>query len=180
MPPFAPETPPEDLQAHLQSRYFSPLMAYFLRRIHDRVQAQDMTQEVLTRVLEAARRAPIEYPERFVFRIAANLMHDRKREALRAGDPDFISIDDAMATELASELTEDSSPERVVLHQDTLADVIRTVKELGDKTWEIFALFKLENMKQKDIAALYGIGQSTVEKHIMRAMLRLAERYGNG
>ena len=33
-------------------------------------------------------------------------------------------------------------------------------------------------MKQKDIAALYGIAQSTVEKHVMRAMLHLATRCG--
>jgi DNA-directed RNA polymerase specialized sigma24 family protein len=33
-------------------------------------------------------------------------------------------------------------------------------------------------MKQKDIAALYGIGQSTVEKHVMKAVLHLANRYG--
>jgi DNA-directed RNA polymerase specialized sigma subunit len=31
-------------------------------------------------------------------------------------------------------------------------------------------------MQQKDIAALYGIGQSTVEKHVMKAMLHLSER----
>jgi len=33
-------------------------------------------------------------------------------------------------------------------------------------------------MKQKDIAVLYGIGQSTVEKHVMRAVLHLARRCG--
>jgi DNA-directed RNA polymerase specialized sigma24 family protein len=33
-------------------------------------------------------------------------------------------------------------------------------------------------MKQKDIATLYGIGQSTVEKHVMRAVVHLARRCG--
>jgi DNA-directed RNA polymerase specialized sigma24 family protein len=42
----------------------------------------------------------------------------------------------------------------------------------------VFILFRLENMMQKDIAALLGIGQSTVEKHVMRAMIHLAKRVG--
>jgi len=33
-------------------------------------------------------------------------------------------------------------------------------------------------MKQKDIAALYGIGLSTVEKHVIKAVVHLANRYG--
>ncbi|MDE2306564.1 MAG: sigma-70 region 4 domain-containing protein, partial [Gammaproteobacteria bacterium] len=45
-----------------------------------------------------------------------------------------------------------------------------------DRTRDIFVLFRLEHMKQKDIAALYGIAQSTVEKHVMRAVMHLATR----
>ena len=37
-------------------------------------------------------------------------------------------------------------------------------------------LFRLENMKQKDIATAFGIAQSTVEKHVMRAIMHLAAR----
>ena len=70
------------------------------------------------------------------------------------------------------------SPERVLLSEDTLADVLRSLEELGELTRNIFILFRLENMKQKDIAALYGIGQSTVEKHVIKAVLHLANRYG--
>ena len=33
-------------------------------------------------------------------------------------------------------------------------------------------------MKQKGIAAFYGIGLSTVEKHVMAAMIHLAKRFG--
>jgi DNA-directed RNA polymerase specialized sigma24 family protein len=33
-------------------------------------------------------------------------------------------------------------------------------------------------MKQKDIAALYGMGLSTVEKHVMAAVLHLSNRFG--
>ena len=35
-------------------------------------------------------------------------------------------------------------------------------------------------MKQKDIAALYGISASTVEKHVMKAVMHLSLRFGEG
>jgi RNA polymerase sigma factor (sigma-70 family) len=75
-------------------------------------------------------------------------------------------------------LMEDLSPERVLLSEESLNDVLRTLSELGERTRDIFILFRLERMKQKDIAALLGIAQSTVEKHVMRAVMHLAERYG--
>jgi DNA-directed RNA polymerase specialized sigma24 family protein len=45
---------------------------------------------------------------------------------------------------------------------------------LGERVKNVFILFRLEGRKQKDIAALYGISVSTVEKHIMAATLHLA------
>jgi DNA-directed RNA polymerase specialized sigma24 family protein len=34
-------------------------------------------------------------------------------------------------------------------------------------------------MRQKEIAALFGISASTVEKEVMKATLHLARRFGN-
>ena len=76
------------------------------------------------------------------------------------------------------------TPSRPVLfhagtQQGHSPDVLRSLEELGDMTREIFILFRLENMKQKDIAALYGIGQSTVEKHVVKAVVHLSRRHRN-
>jgi RNA polymerase sigma-70 factor (ECF subfamily) len=62
------------------------------------------------------------------------------------------------------------------LGEATLHDVSRALDELSELTRNVFILFRLENMMQKDIAALYGIAPSTVEKHVMRAMIHLAKR----
>jgi len=70
------------------------------------------------------------------------------------------------------------SPERVLLSEDALGEVLQALQELGELTRNIFILFRLESMKQKDIATLYGISQSTVEKHVMKAVLHLATRCG--
>jgi RNA polymerase sigma factor (sigma-70 family) len=160
----------------LNERFRGPLLSFFLRRIKDPSQAEDLTQEVLLRVIRASAGEAIQHAERYVFRVAINLLRDRARRRRRNGGAIFVPIDEALASELESQLVEDRSPERVFLIEDSLADVLRALAELGELTRNIFILFRLENMKQKDIAALLGIAQSTVEKHVMKAMLHLAVR----
>lgn len=164
----------DSLRNELDARFRRPLMLFFLRRLQNTAEAEDMTQEVLLRVIVASRIRPIEKASAFVFRVATNLLRDQRRKVVRAGEPVFLPIDEALASELESQLQEDFSPERVLISKDTLADALSLLDELGERTRDIFILFRIENMKQKDIAALFGIARSTVEKHVMKAVLHLA------
>jgi len=56
---------------------------------------------------------------------------------------------------------------------ENLTGVLRTLDKLGERTRDMFILFRLENMSQGDIAALYGCSRSTVEKHVMKATFHL-------
>jgi RNA polymerase sigma factor (sigma-70 family) len=160
----------------LDARFRAPLMAFFLRRLHDHALAQDLTQETMLRLFVARQITAIDNLESYVFKIAINLLRDHKSVQSRAAPHAFVPIEEAAASELEQQLVEYLSPERVLLSKDALADVLRTLDQLGQRTCEIFVLFRLERMKQKEIAALLGIGQSTVEKHVMKAMLCLASR----
>ena len=169
----------EQLRSELGARFQRPLMTFFLRRIKDRSAAEDLTQDVLLKVVRACEKGQIERADSYVFKVAINLLRDQRRRALRAGPAVFVPIEEDRDGPLDSQLVEAISPERVLLSEDSLADVLRSLAELGELTRNIFILFRLENMKQKDIAALYGIGQSTVEKHVVKAVLHLANRYGS-
>jgi RNA polymerase sigma-70 factor (ECF subfamily) len=152
-------------------------MSFFMRRTRDHSLAQDLTQDTLLRVIASQQLRRVEQPESYVFTVAMNLLRDRRRLQARVDPLAFVPIDHDLSRELEQQLVEDLSPERVLLSKDSLNDVLRTLDELGERTRDIFVLFRLERMKQKDIAALYGIGLSTVEKHVMRATLHLAVRY---
>jgi RNA polymerase sigma factor (sigma-70 family) len=169
----------EQLRNELGVRFQRPLTTFFLRRIKDRSLAEDLTQDVLLRVVRACEKGQIERADSYVFKVAINLLRDRRRRALRVGPAIFVPIEEDRDGQLESQLVEAISPERVLLSEDSLADVLRSLQDLGELTRNIFILFRLENMKQKDIAALYGIGQSTVEKHVVKAVLHLANRYGS-
>jgi RNA polymerase sigma factor (sigma-70 family) len=148
------------LRLDLGARFSAPLKSYFLRMI--RANDTDL----------------IENPESYVFKAAANLLLDHKRRTLRNPTLRARSLDAALEDEFVARLVEDRSPERVLLGEATLLEVSRALDELSELTRNVFILFRLENMLQKDIAALFGIGQSTVEKHVMRAMVHLTKRCG--
>ena len=170
---------PEQLRTELGARFQRPLMSFFLRRIKDRSLAQDLTQDVPLKVIRACERGQIARADSYVFKVAINLLRDHRRRALRAPPSLFVPIEEDRDGQLESQLVEAISPERVLLSEESLADVLRSLEELGELTRNIFILFRLENMKQKDIAALYGIGQSTVEKHVVKAVVHLAKRFGH-
>ncbi len=163
-----------ELRNRLDARFHGPLMSFFARRLRDRCEAEDLTQETLLRVISADSLGRVENPESYVFQIAMNLLRDRYRDVARFGAAARIPIDEAVASELEHQLVADFSPERVLLSEDSLKEALGVLEQLGARTRDIFLLFRLENMKQKDIAAFYGIGQSTVEKHVMRAVAHLA------
>jgi len=169
-----------DLKAQLDARFRAPLMRFFTKRTGDRIEAEDLTQEVFMRLVRTKSLDSVENANAFVFKVASNVLLDRHRRVALLRLHEGLPPDDAAIDELTREFVEEFEPERVLVGRETLADVLRTLDELGERTRSIYVLFRLENMKQKDIAELYGIAPSTVEKHVMKAMVFLAERYGRG
>jgi RNA polymerase sigma-70 factor (ECF subfamily) len=155
-----------------------PLMRFFMRRARDRTEAEDLTQEAFARLLATAERDSVEDPEAFVFQIALNLLRDRGRRAQRRGDAQVALVDPHRVSEVTQEFVEDCTPERVLQGRDDIDCVMKALGELNERTRDIYLLFRLENMKQAQIAELFGIGRSTVEKEVMRATLHLTTRLG--
>lgn len=157
----------------LDTRYRAPLMAYFLRRLGNAPDAEDMTQETFLRLVTSDTFRSAEQADAFVFRVANNLLRDRVRREIRQRRAGKTEYDE----ERIVQVVEDRDPERVIFSRETLTRVLTSLDELEDRTRNIFILFRLEGMKQKEIAELYGIGLSTVEKHVMKAVLHLAKNF---
>ncbi|MEI9851495.1 MAG: sigma-70 family RNA polymerase sigma factor [Sphingomonas sp.] len=162
----------------LYGQFRTPLIRFFLRRVRDQGDAEDLTQEVFSRLLASTRRQEFEDPGAFVFQVATNLLRDRGRKYAVRVSAALINIDPARVSEVTREFVEDRTPERVIQARSDVAEVVQALGELKERTRDIYLLFRLEQMKHREIAALYGISQSTVEKEIMRATLHLALRFG--
>ena len=173
-----PVVEPPDLREMLGVRFRGPLMSFFMRRLNDRAESEDLTQETLLRVLRSHGLQGIQNPESYIFKVAVNLLRDHRKQAGRFDPASCMPVEEAVVSENEPQLVEDLSPERVLISKDSLKEALKALGELDERTRDIFILFRLEHMKQKDIAALYGMAQSTVEKRIMRAVQHLTARQG--
>lgn len=182
MPPAGPptnivsETPSAETAEELVRRFRLPLLSYFGRRTGSAAEAEDLTQDVFERVLKSMKAGSILNAEALVFRIAVNLLRDRSRRARTHGAEEPLPADSI--AEIADALTVDLSPERVVLGEKTLAEVLAALDELGERPRAMFYLYRLENLKIREIAELFGITPSAVEKQVARALLHLTRRLG--
>lgn len=163
--------------AALDARFRRPLMRFFMRRVHDVRDAEDLTQEVFSRALGSGELARVQRPDSFLFTVATNLLRDRHRHAIRRGGGG-VGIPSSVPDR--AEPVEDRGPERVLEGYESLKEALAVLDELSERTRDIFILFRLENMKQKDIAGLYGITQKAVEKHVLKAVTHLARHFGAG
>jgi RNA polymerase sigma factor (sigma-70 family) len=165
------------IKAELHVRFRASLVAYFLRRTGSPQEAEDLTQETFLRLIGSNSFEHAQEPHAFVFRVASNLLRDRARSATRLHRFPVVPIDALANPDHEPRLVEGFDPERVLIGRESLSEVLACLDELGERTKSIFILFRLEGMKQKGIAAIYGISHSTVEKHVMAAVLHLAKRF---
>ena len=162
----------------LDRSFRGPLVAYFLKRVNSRNEAEDLTQEVFLRLMNHPDRNNGQTIEGYVFTIAANLLRDRAKSVAtahhrRAQSLDLLDEKNAFS----ANLVEDRDPERVLVGRQTIRDVLDALAELGERTRDIFILARLENVQHREIAAMYGISVSAVEKAMMKAMAHLGARF---
>jgi RNA polymerase sigma-70 factor (ECF subfamily) len=143
-------------------------MSFFLRRVRDHAEAEDLTQDVFARL--AASEQEIESPDAFVFQVAANLLRDRAR--IQKVRSDYLK----QQAPFDGQDIEPLDPYRIVAGRDLLAVLLAGMDELPERTRDIFTLYRIENLDQSTIAQSYGISRSAVKKHVMRAMAYLMAR----
>ena len=124
MPTREKDTATSDLRARLDARFHGPLMSFFSRRLRDRTDVEDLTQETLLRVINAQADRHIEHAESYVFQIAANLLRDHQRLSHRFDSEARVPIEEAVAGELERQLVEDLTPEKVLLNNDSLKEAL--------------------------------------------------------
>jgi RNA polymerase sigma-70 factor (ECF subfamily) len=94
---------------------------------------------------------------------------------MRRSGAGALSFDDVEP----GEPIEDRGPERVLEGYESLQEALAVLNQLPERTRDIFILFQLENMKQKDLASLFGTTQKAVEKQVLKAVTHLARHFGS-
>lgn len=161
----SPAPAPELTGEAINRRWRPALMAFFLRRVRNHGEAEDLTQDVFVRILqnETARQAPDVY----IFQIAQNLLTDRARRArVRQSHRESLGASDLGQADMLD-------PARVALGRAELACFAAALEKLPVRSRTMFTLYRIDNMSQDAIGEAFGISKSAVKKQIALAMAQL-------
>lgn len=172
----------QDVSA-LHRAYHRRLLKFFFVRVGDFNEAEDLTQEIFVQMARRVSDEPIQDTDHFIFRSASNLLRDRARRSAARHRGAHVSLsaapDEPVDSKIPAALVEDRGPERVLIARERLKEVLRRLDELGERTRTIFILFRVEGMKQREIALRLGVSVPTVEKHVIRAMAHLSRCFAD-
>lgn len=151
------------------AQYRAPLLRFFQRRVEPREDADDLVQDVFSR-LAGQDLATIANIQGYIFQVAANVLRDRARRAsvrsiMVPGADDFDIEDEA-----------GFSPERILQSREALQVMISAIYELPETVRIVFSHYHFDGVSQVEIARRMGLSLSTVEKHMAKANSHLLYR----
>jgi RNA polymerase sigma-70 factor (ECF subfamily) len=130
-------------------------------------EAEDLVQDLYLK-LEGLAVGPIAEPRAYLYRMADNLLLDRRRAAIRRARREEL-WSQAGPGSRASPGDAATAADDALIAQQQLHIVESALASLSERTVEIFRRFRIEGERQKQIAADLGISVSAVEKHLQRA-----------
>ncbi|WP_235535210.1 RNA polymerase sigma factor [Sphingomonas sp. Leaf339] len=150
------------------TQHLGAIRRFFLKRAPV-ADVDDLVQDVAMRMHTRRADDPIANVEGYLFQTAHSVLADRgRRDSTRCR-----SSHDSL--EEFHHPVEDRSPERVLEGKEQWSMLLAAMEDLPARTREAFVLHRFEEMQYAAIAGHMGISVSAVEKHIMRAIRRLAD-----
>lgn len=145
--------------------------ALLVRFVRARLRADDAVDDILQELwvkVHSLEPGPIAEPLAYLYRMAENLVLDKKRAEARriARDHDWS---ERRANGASLETDPAPNPERIAVARDFLERVNARLGQLPERTVEIFHAVRVEKRPQKELASELGISVSAIEKHLQRA-----------
>jgi len=154
----------------LNAAFRVPLTRYFVRRVRNDADAEDMVQEVFERLIKRGDIGSVEFLTGYVFETASSVFTDRFRRRTARQADEHDEFDENVHGDVQI------STERIAMGRERLANATTALLELPERTRVIFVLRRLEGMSYVDIEERLGISVSAIEKHMQRAVAHLAKR----
>jgi RNA polymerase sigma factor (sigma-70 family) len=142
------------------------LLRFLLARRVAAEEAEDILQDLFVK-LGSHPAGPVAEPRAYLYRMAENLLLDRRRAAGRR-----TGREEAWATaQLGATREADDRPsaEQVLIARERLSLVSDALAALPERTRLVFRRFRIDGVPQREIAAELGISLSAIEKHLQKA-----------
>lgn len=138
--------------------------------------AQDVLHDSLLRFAFSKHGAQADEPHAYLRTVVKNLLADNFQLSSKfVAIPDHENIDDDH--EIKQHLADCSdanwalSPEKILDIQQRLQAIQHIINCLPPKCREVFWLFRIEGLRQAEIAAQLNISLNMVERHVIRALV---------
>lgn len=147
----------------LYAEHHDWLLGWLNRRVNNRADAADLTQDTFCRVLTSPSATPIAEPRAYLLTLARRLTID----LWRARDVEARYLD-ALAHELEPVA---ASPELLMMLRQAVQEIDALLDGLPVPVKHAFLLNRLDGMTHPAIAQALGLSLATVERHVKRAFL---------
>ena len=157
----------------------SRLRSFIRRRVADPRDAEDILQDVFSRLVEANRLLmPIDHVTGWLFRVARNRITDlfRRKQPETLSEAAAADEDDALLTLEDWLPSPDAGPEALYARELLIDELELAIDELPEEQREVFVAHELEGRSFKEIAADTGVNMNTLLSRKRYAVQRLRER----
>ncbi len=153
---------------HIFDQYYNPLCNFAFHIVHSRSVAEDIVQDVFTRMWE--KRNDIESGQNLrglLFTAAKNKALEYLRSSSRR----------TAMHQAANSLWQLREPVEEVAHKYLVMEKLNSsLRHLSPKCREVFVLHKMNGLTYSEIAQSLGISVKTVENHMIKALKILREK----
>lgn len=146
--------------------YYEELKAYVLTQVHVKEDAGDIVHDTYLRLRRIDNWGKITNNKAFIYRAAKNLIIDRIRRLNKQVPQDS----DSEKENVEHSLQDNRNPLEETLSLEKHEVLQVQIAGLSEKCREVFVLHKFTGLKHAQIAKRLNISQSTVEKHIIKAL----------
>jgi RNA polymerase sigma-70 factor (ECF subfamily) len=127
-------------------------------------QVDDVIQEAYCRIASLDKVSHITNGRSYLFRTARNILLEQIRRAR------IVRIDTVAEIELLNIVDHEPSPERIAAGRRDLRRVQALIARLPDRCRRIFELRRIQGVPQREIAAMLGVTENTVEAQAARGL----------
>lgn len=156
--------------SELVQQYRDELVSYLIQRNHCPETAADIIQDAFMKLASHQSDTEINNPRAFLYRVVSNLSIDYHRSNNRQR---MRQADESEAVMLPDQAP---GPEQQIYSQEQIELLKRAVAELPPRCRQVFIMHKFRNYPYSQIMAELGISESTVVKHIVKAMEHCRKR----
>lgn len=158
------------------------LVRWLAQKFGDIETARDIAQSAYLRVWKYAQTQQIDNLQALIFKTAANLAANEFRARRRMRLLIFDNSPSQSEFQIDQVASQTPTPESSAIAKEEIATFIVALDALPKQARQAFLLSRFEDKTYREIAAILGVSESSVEKYIIAALkaLRSAARTSDG